>query len=120
MDRIPLCNSHHLVESGDAVPFDVRYQGRTCRAFAVRFEGQTYAYLNRCSHIALELDWRPNKVFDVSGRWLLCSNHAAVFEPKSGACVGGPCRSGLVQIALEETNNVVYWLTSHDLKSVNY
>jgi nitrite reductase/ring-hydroxylating ferredoxin subunit len=47
---IPLCNSQDLQDSGLAVPFDVVYAGQTCRAFAVRFEGQVQAYLNRCTH----------------------------------------------------------------------
>jgi nitrite reductase/ring-hydroxylating ferredoxin subunit len=60
----PLCNSADLEEGGLAVPFDVVYAGQTCRAFAIRFEGQPQAYLNRCSHVAMELDWQPNQVFD--------------------------------------------------------
>jgi hypothetical protein len=63
----PLCNSRELVDGGQAVPFDVNYAGQTCRAFAVRFQGLTHAYLNRCSHVAMELDWQPNQVFDESG-----------------------------------------------------
>ena len=39
-ESIPLCNASDLVEGGRAVPFDVIYGGETCRAFAVRFEGQ--------------------------------------------------------------------------------
>ena len=45
-DAIPLCNSADLVDGGDAVPFDVRYCGQTCRGFAVRFRGRAHAYLN--------------------------------------------------------------------------
>ena len=32
-----------LVDGGLAVPFDVVHGGQTCRAFAVRFEGQPHA-----------------------------------------------------------------------------
>ena len=63
---IPLCNSKDLQEGDLAVPFDVVYDGQTCRAFAIRFEGQAQAYLNRCSHVAMELDFQPNRVFDNS------------------------------------------------------
>ena len=49
-EALPLCNSADLREGDVAVPFDVQYAGQTCRAFAVRYEGQVHAYLNRCSH----------------------------------------------------------------------
>ena len=58
---LPLCNSNELVEAGQAVPFDVVYAGQTCRAFAVRYKGLPHAYLNRCTHVAMELDWQPNQ-----------------------------------------------------------
>ena len=52
-EPVPLCNASDLVEGSRAVPFDVVYGGETCRAFAVRFEGQPHAYLNRCSHLSM-------------------------------------------------------------------
>ena len=54
-----------------AVPFDVVHAGQTCRAFAVRFNGRVVAYLNRCSHVAMEMDWRPNRFFDDTGQLAL-------------------------------------------------
>lgn len=112
---LPLCNSADLQEGGLAVPFDVVYAGQTCRAFAIRFDGQPQAYLNRCSHVAMELDLQPNKVFDSSGRWLICSSHGAEYHPETGDCVGGPCRGGLVKIALSEERGVVHWHTAYNL-----
>ncbi len=113
-----LCHSHELVNGGLAVPFDVTYRGQTCRAFAVRFHGQAYAYLNRCTHVAMELDWRPNRFFDETGQWLVCASHGAVYRPDSGACAGGPCRGPLVRIELSEQDGVVRWHTAHDLRAV--
>ena len=54
---VPLCRSAELVDGGLAVPFDVVYGGQTCRAFAVRWQGRVHAYLNRCAHVAMEMDW---------------------------------------------------------------
>ena len=113
---IPLCQSSELADGGQAVPFDVSYAGQTCRAFAVRFEGRPHAYLNRCSHVAMELDWQPNRVFDDSGQWLLCASHGAAYRPDSGQCAGGPCRGGLVKITLSEHDDVVYWHSAYKLK----
>ncbi len=108
-DLHALCNSRDLLDGGLAVPFDVMYAGQTCRAFAIRFRGVVHAYLNRCSHVAMEMDWQPNRFFDDSGQWLLCSTHGAAYDPANGACKGGPCRSGLVTVPLQEREGVVYW-----------
>jgi nitrite reductase/ring-hydroxylating ferredoxin subunit len=113
-----LCHSRELSEGGSAVPFDVVYEGQTCRAFAVRYQGQPHAYLNRCSHVAMEMDWQPNRFFDDTGRWLLCATHGASYAPDTGACVGGPCRGGLVKIVLYEQGDVVYWRSQYPLKPV--
>ena len=119
-ELLPLCNSTELHEGGVAVPFDVIYAGQTCRAFAVRFEGQVHAYLNRCSHIAMEMDFQPDRFFDPDGRWLLCATHGATYAPDTGDCVGGPCQGGLVKITLSETAGVVHWHTVYNLKPLEF
>jgi nitrite reductase/ring-hydroxylating ferredoxin subunit len=102
------------------VPFDVVYAGQTCRAFAIRFEGQPQAYLNRCTHVAMEMDFQPNRFFDASGRWLLCATHGAAYAPDTGECAGGPCRGGLVKITLSEADGVVHWHTAYNLKPFEF
>ena len=116
----PLCDSSDLVNGGLAVPFDVVHGGQTCRAFAVRFQGQAHAYLNRCTHVPMEMDWQPNRFFDDSGRWLICSTHGALFAPDTGACLGGPARGPLVKLALSEEQGMVYWHTAPDLQPVAF
>lgn len=116
---VPLCASRALVNGGPAVPFEVVYTGQSCRAFAVRYNGVVQAYLNRCTHVPTELDWRPNQVFDATGRWLLCATHGALYRPDTGACAGGPCRGGLVQIQLQENDGVVHWRTQYKLRPVH-
>ena len=117
---IALCRSAALVDAGEAVPFDVVYAGQTCRAFAVRYSGRVHAYLNRCSHVAMEMDYQPNRFFDLTGHWLVCATHGAVYRPDSGACGGGPCRGGLVKIALSERDGVVHWHTAYNLRPVEF
>ncbi|MCA0326939.1 MAG: Rieske 2Fe-2S domain-containing protein [Proteobacteria bacterium] len=113
---IALCNSADLQEGGLAVAFDVVYGGQTCRAFAIRFEGRPHAYLNRCTHVAMELDYQEGRFFDDTGQWLLCATHGAAYAPDTGACAGGPCQGGLVKIELRETDGVVHWLSTYLLK----
>ncbi|MBQ0919840.1 Rieske 2Fe-2S domain-containing protein [Hydrogenophaga aromaticivorans] len=112
----PLCNSRDLVDSGLAVSFGVVYAGQTCRAFAIRYQGEAHAYLNRCAHVAMEMDWQPDRFFDDSGRWLICASHGAIYEPTTGACRGGPCRGGLIKIGLVECDGVVHWRSQYLLK----
>lgn len=118
--RIALCASADLQEAGLAVPFDVVFGGQTCRAFAIRFEGGAHAFLNRCTHVAMELDWQPDRFFDDTGRWLLCGTHGASYRPDTGECAGGPCRGGLVKIALSESEGTVFWHTAHNLKPLEF
>ncbi len=116
----PLCRSHELTDGGLAVPFDVIYRGQTCRAFAIRYRGTAHAYLNRCTHVAMELDWQPNRFFDESRQWLVCASHGAAYRPDNGACAEGPCRGPLVTVALSEADGVVRWHTAHDLRAVEF
>ena len=105
---VPLCAAADLVDGGDAVPFDVVFAGQTMRAFAIRFEGQVHAYLNRCPHVPAELDWDPGRFFDMQGLLLICSNHGAIFLPESGRCIGGPCKGrNLVALPVEERDGKV-------------
>ncbi|GKT22248.1 Rieske 2Fe-2S domain-containing protein [Acidovorax sp. SUPP3334] len=117
---IDLYASMDLVDGGTAVAFDVVYAGQICRAFAVRFEGRPCAYLNRCTHVPMEMDYQPGRFFDDTGRWLLCATHGAAYRPDTGACAGGPCRGGLVKIELSEVQNVVRWHTDHHLQPVEF
>jgi nitrite reductase/ring-hydroxylating ferredoxin subunit len=115
-----LCASVDLRDGGTAVGFDVLYQGQTCRAFAIRYNGQAHAYLNRCTHVPMELDYQPDRVFDSTGHWLICATHGATYRPDTGRCSGGPCRGGLVKIAMEEHDGVVHWHTDHNLQPIEF
>lgn len=117
---IALCQASDLLDGGLAVPFDVVYAGQTCRAFAIRYRGNALAYLNRCTHVAMEMDYQPNRFFDDSGQWLMCATNGAVYHPQTGRCAGGPCRGGLVAIALSEIHGVVHWHTAPMLAPVEF
>lgn len=107
-----LCHAQALVDSSLAVPFEVRYLDRNHAAFAVRYQGRVYAYLNRCSHVPMEMDYQPNQFFDMSGHWLMCATHGATYAPQTGRCLMGPCRGGLVKIEVSEADGMVHWHTS--------
>ena len=113
MNAIPLCASSDITDGGDAWPFEVLERGYPCRAFVVRFEGQLHAWLNRCTHVAMELDLMPNRVFDASGQWLICSSPGALFDQASGA---GPCQGGRQAVQVLEQDGQVFWLPDADIQ----
>jgi nitrite reductase/ring-hydroxylating ferredoxin subunit len=116
MAAILLCQSADLIERGAAVPFQVMYCAQPCSAFAIRYQGQVHAYLNRCSHVPMEMDYRPNEFFDITGHSLMCATHGAMYSPQTGQCRMGPCRGGLIKIGLSERDGDVQWHTEPNLQ----
>jgi len=105
-----ICDAREIEEGGRGVRFVVERNGNPSQpAFAVRFEGVVYAYLNRCAHIPVELDWAPGEFFDVSKLYLICSTHGAMYLPDTGRCVAGPCKGcNLVRVPVQEVDGKVY------------
>jgi nitrite reductase/ring-hydroxylating ferredoxin subunit len=104
-----ICSGSDLADGGDGVRFEIERNGETVPAFAIRYGGRVYAYLNRCAHIAMEMDWMAGKFFDGDGEYLICSTHGALYAPESGACRGGPCRgAALSRLTVFEADGKVY------------
>jgi nitrite reductase/ring-hydroxylating ferredoxin subunit len=102
-----ICASADLTEGGAGVRFEVGEGAAHTPAFAIRWNGEVRAYLNRCTHVAMELDWIPGRFLDVERKVLLCSTHGAEYDPASGACLGGPCRGGLAALPVVERDGLV-------------
>jgi len=104
-----ICAAVDLAEGGKGVRFEVLRRGVSEAAFAVRFEGRVHAYLNRCAHVSVQLDWNEGEFFDLSGLYLVCATHGAAYEPESGRCVAGPCKgASLVPLEAVEREGAVY------------
>ena len=104
-----ICASTDLADGGDGFRFEVEVEGKPQPAFAVRYAGRVHAYLNRCAHMPMELDWKPGKFFDVWGLHLICSTHGATYAPDTGRCIRGPCfEEGLVPVPIEEGDGRVF------------
>ncbi len=118
--RCVICHSRELVERGRGVRFEISRHGEVVPAFAVRFDGKVHAYLNRCAHRSLELDWNEGDFFDAFGEHLICATHGARYAPTSGACVGGPCvRAGLVKLPVFEDDGDVCFEPGDDIHLMN-
>jgi len=105
-----ICRSEVLLVGGLGVRFQIQDANKGIwPAFAVRHSKGISSYLNRCAHLALELDWEPGNLFDLDGEAIICSTHGALYDPASGECVSGPCNGrGLESLFLKEDEGVVY------------
>ena len=104
-----ICASADLIDGQRGIRFEIERRGQPLPAFAVRYRGKVVAYLNRCAHVPAELDWNEGEFFDFSGLYLICATHGALYDPATGACMGGRCNGrGLEALGLEEKNGQVY------------
>jgi nitrite reductase/ring-hydroxylating ferredoxin subunit len=104
-----ICATDALADGGLGVRFEVHRHGESLPAFVIRHGGRVYAYVNECRHQASELDWNPGEFFDVDKLYLICATHGALYEPKNGLCVAGPCRgASLAPVPVHERDGNVF------------
>lgn len=99
-----------LEEGGKGLRFLVKdHSGESLPAFAICYDGQVYAYLNKCGHIAVQLDYMPGEFFSDDGQTIMCSTHGAEYAPDTGACLGGPCYGiGLEPLKIEVCEGQIF------------
>lgn len=83
-----LCSLSDLDATGAKGPIRV---GDTT-IFVVRQDGQIRAWVDSCPHAFAPLEMEPDRFFDLTGSYVLCTLHGAHFEPTTGHCVMGPCK----------------------------
>ncbi len=114
---VDLCDAQTLAERSRAHVWDVELHGEPATAFALRIDGRVVAYVNRCLHVAAELDWNPGEFLDRTGEVIVCSLHGAVYEPATGRCAGGPCgRGALERVDVREVDGRLRWYPSPGLE----
>ena len=107
--RTVICSSDDLAVGGLGVCFEVYDGNAIWPAFVVRHPRGVSAYINRCAHLTLELDWDRGHFFDVHRHYLICAAHGALYEADTGKCVSGPGNgSGLEALKVTETEGDVY------------
>jgi nitrite reductase/ring-hydroxylating ferredoxin subunit len=82
---------------GRSKKFTFNHGKHSLEAVLLNYQGNLYAYVNRCPHVGLSLDWMENQFFTIDGRYLLCANHGATFAPATGECIWGPCVGAALQ-----------------------
>jgi nitrite reductase/ring-hydroxylating ferredoxin subunit len=104
-----ICSGEDVAEGGDGRRFDVLAAGRAEPAFIVRIDGVPRAYLNRCAHVPVELDWIPGRFLDETGLYVICTVHGAMYDAADGSCVAGPCQGrGLQAVACREQDGWIW------------
>lgn len=99
------------LREGDSLSFEVTLDGVEEAAFVVRWHGGLHAYVNRCRHQSLPLDFGDGRFFDDDFDALVCCHHGARYRPTDGVCTDGPCPgAALTALALEEREDGL-WCT---------
>ena len=96
-------------EHGSSKKFTLRRGQRELEGMLVNFDGNLFAYINRCPHTGITLDWVNNQFFSSDKRYVMCATHGAVFEPATGECIWGPCVGlSLQSVPIEIDGGQVY------------
>jgi nitrite reductase/ring-hydroxylating ferredoxin subunit len=80
-----------LIADGTARNFVLQMRAGRFHGFVVRRGDTVRGYVDRCPHAGLPLAQRLDDYLTPDGNFIACSWHGALFEPETGACVGGPC-----------------------------
>ncbi len=108
--RYRVCRTAAL-PAGESMKFMLPVRGAEEECFVINFHGHYHAYVNRCRHVPMAMDWIDNQFFAEQGRYLMCQTHNAYFEPASGECIAGPpsaCGKFLYRVPLEIDDGVIY------------
>jgi nitrite reductase/ring-hydroxylating ferredoxin subunit len=99
------------LKPGESMKFLLPIRGADEECFLINFHGAFHAYVNRCRHVPMPMDWVDNQFFAEEGRYLMCQTHNAYYEPASGECIAGPasaCGKFLYRVPLEIANDIIY------------
>ena len=99
------------LKSGKSMKFIMPIRGADEECFVVNYHGRFHAYVNRCRHVPMAMDWVDNQFFAERGRYLMCQTHNAYYEPDTGECIAGPagtCGKFLYRVPLEIEDGIIY------------
>jgi nitrite reductase/ring-hydroxylating ferredoxin subunit len=107
------------IAPGRSKKFVLRAGRFDVECFVVNWKGALHAYVNRCRHVTMSLDWVENRFFDETGDLLLCPTHGACYQPDTGECVfGPPVGKRLVRVPLEVRGEEVWAVPPDDYEDV--
>lgn len=106
----PIGNSADLVDNGKPILFQLP-NGQ--KAFVIRWQGSLHGWINECQHASVPMDFEGD-VLESGRQFILCPYHGAIYQPDTGACVGGPCRGSHLDAVLVEERDGQIWLQAVD------
>ena len=86
---IPIARTTELAP-GTTKKFLLECDGREIEGFVLNVGGAFHAWVNRCRHVPMGLDWVENQFFTEDGEYIQCATHGACYKPDTGECVEGP------------------------------
>jgi len=90
------------IADGQAKEFSWRQGNDLHEIFIQRLGDDIHAFVNICPHAGGPLNMDDGKFMEKTGRYLMCHTHGALFDPKSGQCLAGPCNGAFLRaVALE-------------------
>jgi nitrite reductase/ring-hydroxylating ferredoxin subunit len=93
---------------GETKKFLLDCDGQEVEAFLLNYGGELHAYVNRCRHVAMGLDWVENQFFTEDGRFVQCATHGAYYRPETGECIAGPpCGRSLFRVPIRIDGDAV-------------
>jgi nitrite reductase/ring-hydroxylating ferredoxin subunit len=108
MSWIRLTNASSL-HSYSAEEFSIELNNQVRDIFVININNNYFAYVNRCPHTGVNLNWQPNQFFDIENHFIQCATHGALFRFDDGYCVRGPCAGGKLQsLALKIQDGDIY------------
>ena len=96
MPWITLAKSE-TIPNNSARDFSIGQEQNAIELFVIHVNGRFFAYLNRCPHTGVNLNWQPGQFFDIYNQFIQCSTHGALFRFEDGFCVRGPCAGANLQ-----------------------
>ena len=87
---VRLCALADLPDPG-AKGFFFRAGDQIFMGFVVRRNGVVRGFVDRCPHTGTPLAALPDRYLTREGDLIVCSTHGAMFRPRDGFCLAGPC-----------------------------
>ncbi len=102
-DAIPITIARRdELAPGETKKFFLDCDGFTIECFVINHAGALHAWVNRCRHVPMTMDWIENQFLTDDGQYIQCATHGACYEPATGECVGGPpLGKVLIRVPLE-------------------
>jgi len=107
-NSVPVLRRDELAP-GETKKFFLDCEGYEIECFVINHEGRLHAWINRCRHVPMTMDWIENQFLTEDGRFVQCATHGACYEPDTGECVAGPALGKfLIRVPLQVVGDQVH------------